>query len=97
MCYNFLSKMITSMVVLIPHARSVRSVRAQTLRVPVGDAGDGAVVETGTVVMLLYPLRATVRTSRAQRVVVEINVKMLRYGRQKNVDFPNVIPRFLIS
>ena len=38
----------------------------------VGDGGDGAVVETGTVVVILfasvYLLRTTVRTFRAQRV-----------------------------
>ena len=76
MCYNLLSKMKASMIVLIPHARSVWSVRAQTLRVPVGDAGGGAVLETGTVVVLLYPLRTTVWTSRAQRIAFEINVEI---------------------
>jgi hypothetical protein len=59
----------TSALVLIPHAGSVR---AQTLRVPVGNAGDVAIVETGTVIVILfafvYLLRAIVRASRAQRV-----------------------------
>jgi hypothetical protein len=63
----------TSTLVLVPHAGSMR---AQTLRVPVGDAGDVAVVETATVVVILfafvYLLRTIVRASRAQRVVVEV-------------------------
>ncbi|KAF8482791.1 PIG-X [Russula ochroleuca] len=58
-----------SMLVLIPHTESVQ---AQTLRVPVGDAGDVALVETGTVVVILlafvYLVRTIVRASRAQRV-----------------------------
>ncbi|KAI0275535.1 hypothetical protein BGY98DRAFT_992095 [Russula aff. rugulosa BPL654] len=66
---QFALKDETSTVVLIPH---VGSVRAQTLRVPVGDAGDVAFVETGTVVVILfafvYLLRTIVRASRAQRV-----------------------------
>jgi PIG-X / PBN1 len=65
----------TSTLVLIPHAGSVR---AQTLRVPVGDAGDVAVVETGTVVIILlafvYLLRTIVRASHAQRVPVAVEV-----------------------
>lgn len=56
-----------SMLVLIPRAESVR---AQMLRVPVGDAGDVALVETGTVVVILlafvYLLRTVARASRAQ-------------------------------
>ncbi len=59
----------TSTLVWIPR---VGSVRAQTLRVPVGDAGDVAVVETGTVVVILfafvYLLWTIVRASRSQRV-----------------------------
>lgn len=66
---QFTLKDETSTLVLIPH---VGSVRAQTLRVPVGDAGDVAIVETGTVVVILlvfvYLLRTIVRASRAQRV-----------------------------
>jgi hypothetical protein len=65
----------TSTLVLIPHAGSVR---AQTLRVPVGDAGDVAVVETGTAVIILlafvYLLRTIVRASRAQRVPMAVEV-----------------------
>lgn len=66
---QFALKDETSTLVLIPH---VGSVRAQTLRVPVGDAGDVAFVETGTVLVVLlafvYLLRTIVRASRAQRV-----------------------------
>ena len=66
---QFALKNETSTVVLIPH---VGSVRTQTLRVPVGDAGDVAFVETGTVVVILfafvYLLRTIVRASRARRV-----------------------------
>jgi PIG-X / PBN1 len=66
---QFALKDETSTVVLIPH---VGSVRAQRLRVPVGDAGDVAFVETGTVMVILfafvYLLRTIVRASRAQRV-----------------------------
>ncbi|KAF8502383.1 PIG-X [Russula emetica] len=62
----------TSTLVLIPHAGSMRG---QTLRVPVGDSGDVAVVETVTVVVILlafvYLLRTIVRASRAQRVAVD--------------------------
>jgi hypothetical protein len=65
----------TSTLVLIPHSGSMR---AQTLRVPVGDAGDVAVVETVTVVVILlafvYLLRTIVRASRAQRVAVDHEV-----------------------
>ena len=54
-------------LVLIPRAGSVH---AQTLRVPVGDAGDVAVVETGTVVVVLlafvYLLRTIARASHAR-------------------------------
>lgn len=61
----------TSTLVLIPHTGSVRS---QTLRVPVGDAGDVAVVETGTVVVILfvfvYLVRTIMRASRAKPVAV---------------------------
>lgn len=63
----------SSTLVWIPHAGSVRS---QTLRVPVGDAGDVGVVETGTVVVILlafvYLLLTIVRASPAQRVAVEV-------------------------
>jgi hypothetical protein len=63
----------TSTLVLIPHAGSMRP---QTLRIPVGDAGDVAIVETGTVVVILlafvYLLRTIVRASSAQRVAVEV-------------------------
>ncbi|KAI9507423.1 PIG-X [Russula earlei] len=56
------------MFVLVPRAKSVR---AQTLRVPVGDAGDVAVVETGTVIAILfafvYLLRNIARASRGKR------------------------------
>lgn len=59
----------TSTLVLIPH---VGSVRAETLRVPVGDAGDVAFVEAGTVVVILfafvYLLGIIVRASGAKRV-----------------------------
>jgi PIG-X / PBN1 len=62
-----------SALVLIPHARSVR---AQTLHVPVGDAGDVGIVGAGTVVVILlafvYLLWTIVRASRAQRVAVEV-------------------------
>jgi hypothetical protein len=64
----------TSTLVMIPH---VGSVRAQTLRIPVGDAGDVAVVGTGTVVVILlafvYLFRTIVRASQAQRVPVEVS------------------------
>lgn len=66
----------TTTLVMIPHAGSML---AQTLRVPVGDGRDVAVVEAGTVVVILfafvYLLRTIVRASRAQpprRVAVEI-------------------------
>jgi hypothetical protein len=63
---QFALKDETSTVVLIPH---VGSVRAQTLRVPVGDARDVAFVETGAVVVILFVSFAdNVRASRAQRV-----------------------------
>ena len=59
----------TSTFVLIPH---VGSVPAETLRLPVGDAGDVAFVEAGTVVVILfafvYLLGTIVRASRAQHV-----------------------------
>ncbi len=62
-----------STLVLIPHAESVR---AQTLRVPVGDVRDVAVVETGTVVVILvvfvYLVRTIVRATRAQGVAVAV-------------------------
>ncbi len=48
-----------STLVLTPHAESVR---AQTLRVPVGDVRDVAVVETGTVVVILVVFVYLVRT-----------------------------------
>ena len=55
-----------SSLVLIPHAEHLQ---AQTLHVPVGDARDVALVETGTVVVILvafaYLLRAIGRASRA--------------------------------
>ena len=80
---QFALKDETSTAVLIPHAGSVR---AQTLRVPVGDAGDVAVVETGTVVVILFAFvylwRTIVRTSRAQHEAVE-TLRPLRYRRQK--------------
>jgi hypothetical protein len=70
---QFALKDETSTFVLIPHAGSVR---AQTLHVPVGDAGDVAIVETGTVLVILlafvYLLRTIVRSSRAERVAVEV-------------------------
>ncbi|KAH9083615.1 PIG-X [Lactarius deliciosus] len=64
-----------SKLVLIPHAEAVH---AQVLRVPVGNAGDVALVETGTVVVVLltfvYLLRTIVRASRAQDVAVKTSV-----------------------
>ncbi|KAI0267131.1 PIG-X [Gloeopeniophorella convolvens] len=55
-----------SVLMRIPHAEAVR---AQTLRVPVGDARDVEFVETGTimviVVLFVYLLRALIRASRA--------------------------------
>lgn len=66
---QFALKDETSALVLIPH---VGSVRAQTLRVPVGDAGDVGFVGSGTVVVILfafvYLVRTIVRASGAQRV-----------------------------
>ena len=50
-------------LVLIPRAESVR---AQTLRVPVGDAGDVAVVEAGTIVVVLLAFVYLFRTIRAR-------------------------------
>lgn len=60
-------------LILIPHAETVQ---AQTLRLPVGDASDVALVETGTVVVILltfvYLLRTIVRASRrAQDLAVK--------------------------
>jgi hypothetical protein len=53
-----------SKLILIPHAEPVQ---AQTLNVPVGDVGDVALVETGTVVVILltfvYLMRTIVRAS----------------------------------
>ena len=64
-----------SKLVLIPHAEAVH---AQTIRVPVGNAGDVALVETGTVVVVLiafvYLVRTIVRASRAQEVAVKTSV-----------------------
>ena len=61
-------------LVVIPRAGSVR---AQTFRVPVGDAGDVAVVETGTIVVVLlafvYLLRTILRTSQARSGVVYVS------------------------
>ena len=61
-------KSVASALFLIPHADSVR---VQTLRVPVGDAGDVALVETGTVVVILvafvYLLRTIVRVSHSRK------------------------------
>jgi PIG-X / PBN1 len=61
-----------SKLILITQAEAVH---AQTLRVPVGNAGDVALVETVTVVVVLlafvYLLRTIVRASRAQDVVVK--------------------------
>ncbi|KAH9986006.1 PIG-X [Russula compacta] len=61
-----------STLVLIPRAESVR---AQTLRVPVGDASDVALVETGTVVAIVlafvYLLRTVARASRVRCVAVK--------------------------
>lgn len=55
--------------------RRAASVRAQTLGVPVGDAGDVAVVEAGTVAVILfvfvYLFRAIVRASGRGRVGAE--------------------------
>jgi hypothetical protein len=59
----------TSTLILIRH---VESVQTETLRVPVGDVGDVALVETGTVVVILltfvYLMQTIVRASHAQRV-----------------------------
>jgi hypothetical protein len=64
---------VPDVLVLIPNAESVR---AQTLRVPVGDAGDVALVETGTVVVILlafvYLVRTIVRASHAGHVSARI-------------------------
>jgi hypothetical protein len=58
-----------STLILIRYAESVQT---QMLRVPVGDVGDVALVETGTVVVILltfvYLMRTIVRASHAQRV-----------------------------
>lgn len=66
---HFALKDDSSTLALIPHVGSVRS---QTLRVPVGDAGDVGIVGTGTVVVILfafvYLLRTIVRASRTRRV-----------------------------
>lgn len=66
-------KDVASTLVLIPHADSVH---VQTLRVPVGDAGDVALVETGTVVVILlafvYLLRTIVRASHSRHVSARI-------------------------
>jgi hypothetical protein len=55
----------------------VKSLHAQTLRVPVGDAGDVALVETGTVVVILlafvYLLRTLVRASRERVTAVSVS------------------------
>jgi len=49
------------------------SARAQTLHVPVGDVGDVAMVETGTVIVIMlafvYLLRTIARKSRARAAV----------------------------
>ena len=60
-------------LILIPHTETVQ---AQTLRLPVGDARDVALVEIGTVVVILltfvYLLRTIVRASRrAQDLAVK--------------------------
>jgi PIG-X / PBN1 len=64
-----------SSFVLIPHAEPVR---VQTLRVPVGNMGDVALVETGTVIVILaafaYLLHAIARASRTQYAAVNPNV-----------------------
>ncbi|KAI9442287.1 PIG-X [Lactarius indigo] len=64
-----------SRLVLIPHAEAVQ---VQVLRVPVGNAGDVALVETGTVVVVLltfvYLLRTIFRASRAQDVAAKTSV-----------------------
>lgn len=56
----------------------VESVRTQTLRVPVGDAGDVAMVETGTIVVVLlafvYLTRTIVRASRVRFGAVYVSV-----------------------
>ncbi len=58
-----------SKLVLIPPAKSVQ---AQTLHVPVGYAGDVALVETGTVVVVLlsfmYLLHTILRASRRKDI-----------------------------
>jgi hypothetical protein len=63
-------------LVLILRAESVR---AQTLRVPVGDAGDVAVVETGTVVVVLlvfvYLLRTICARARFGAIYVSVAKK----------------------
>jgi hypothetical protein len=73
----------TSTLVLIPHAGSMR---AQTLRVPVGDAGDVAIVETATVVVILFAFVYLLRQLCGR---LALSVWLLRYPRQKKtVRFP---------
>ncbi len=60
-------------LVSIPHAESVRM---QTLRVPVGDAGDVAFVETGTVVVVLLAfvfLLRTIVNARTRHAAVPVS------------------------
>ena len=60
-------------LVSIPHAESVR---VQTLRVPVGDAGDVAFVETGTVVVVLLAfvfLLRTIVNARTRQAAVPVS------------------------
>jgi len=68
-----------STLFLIPHAESVR---VQTFRVPVGDAGDVALVETGTVVVVLlafvYLMRAIVRASRSRGRSAAVDVSVAK-------------------
>ncbi|KAF8273868.1 PIG-X [Lactarius quietus] len=67
-----------SKFILIPHSEAVQ---AQTFRVPVGNARDIALVETGTVVVVLlafmYLLRTIVRVSRRTQDVAVKTKKVI--------------------
>jgi hypothetical protein len=81
----------TSILVLIPH---VGSVRAQTLRVPVGDAGDVAAVETGTIVIILFAFvdnSAGVTVSRSESVwSAHPRAERSRTVAYRSSDFPDL-------
>jgi hypothetical protein len=70
---RFAPELKRAQLILIPRPKILQ---AQTLRLPVGDARDVALVETGTVLVILltfvYLLRTIVRASRrAQGVTVK--------------------------